>query len=129
MKLLWMLQFFGVVVLILAVLDAIVLHRHGHTGINPYWLIMVFISLTVLTGILSYSNRQIFKSLLFIVSCANCFFGVTLPILLENFNILQQKSNWIHSGMMQPPEWKNTFLIFYLAAYFVSLFFIYHYRR
>ena len=94
-------------------------NNHGHCGVNPLWMIPFFIFIFALSIIYLVKSRSDAINISIYLNVVTCFFGIAFPIFLTKFQILQEKSNWIHSGMPEPPEWTNLFLGIYAISYIV----------
>ncbi|MCI5209560.1 MAG: hypothetical protein D3910_12400 [Candidatus Electrothrix sp. ATG2] len=116
----WTLQLIGFCIFLFTIREA-VLQDYGHVSVNVNFLMIIFLYLFGLSILLNYSDRFFYKEINFTVSFVNCMFGVTLPIVLSKLNILKEKSQWIHAGMLKPPVWKNDFLFFYTLFYISCL--------
>ena len=94
-------------------------NNHGHSSLNPLWMIPFFIFILTLSIIYLVKSRSDAINISIYLNVVTCFFGIAFPIFLTKFQILQEKSNWIHSGMPQPPEWTDLFLGTYAISYIV----------
>ena len=117
---LWIIAFLGSSFLLLMT-DYPTKNNTGHTGLNPYLMIPLYIVLLILSIIIYRKIRKHSFLLPLIISSINSIFGVVLAFVLVEFGILQLKTNWIHSGMNPPPDWSNSFLRVFMAVYLLSL--------
>ena len=110
MEIIWIILVLEDIILFTTVINVFKYNPHGHSSINPYWLIPVFLFLFLIALIITKFRERSLGYVPFTLSAVNFVFGVLLPFFLVELKILQAKSDWIHSGMPSPPEWKDLFL-------------------
>ena len=96
-------------------------NNSGHSGLNPYFLIIPFLLILGVTAYLCIVRDQNNINYYALLPIITCLFGITFIICLVQFNILKEKSHWIHTGMLPPPDWSNKFLTIYTQTYWLLM--------
>jgi hypothetical protein len=97
--------------------------NYGHAAFDPIWLMPIYIFIFIASIVISImKDGYCFSYLLVRLCLITSIFGFSLTIMLRKFNILQEKSDWIHSGMVPPPEWSFLFLVIFLALYLLTIY-------
>jgi hypothetical protein len=88
----------------------------GHSGWNPLHNVFVYMAIAIITlwnpkSLNELGTKFIYLPLISFLS------SILFSISLVSLNLIKEKSMWIHSGMVAPPLWKNTYICFYIIVH------------
>jgi hypothetical protein len=120
----WSVNVFGHL-LILLVVTYVVKNDSGHSAVNFWFLVPVFMGVFSIGSLFcvggahaSWSAQQ--SELLGRLLCLTGAFGVALPVLLSSTKIMLQYNAWASAGMPSPPFWRISAIITYLGLFVLA---------
>ena len=86
-------------------------NKSGHTGFNPYYMILPFLFLVILGCLNLFLKQKRLAKFLTIVG----LMGIALPMLWDLTEILNEYESWIIEGMPSVPNYRVPLMLIYGA--------------